>query len=171
MVLSAGGAGPLIGAYRVKGTFLIKDDDGRVIAESDYGPVSDASPALVSNALQVTGINRSSNANVNGRRLYRTTSGPGDTYFQWIDVDGNVTTSVIDGVTDEGLATLAAPTDLGTPSLRFDLIVAWKDRLWGRPSGLGGHRHRGLLGRAQSLRLAAVAAIRHPPRGGRTTSG
>lgn len=134
--LSAGGAGDLIGSYRVKHTFIVKDEDGRVIGESDFGPVSEASTALASNLLSVVGINRSSNPQVNGRRLYRTASGPGDTYFQWIDLDGNVATELVDGVTDEGLSTLAAPTDLGMAPLRLEMVVEWKDRLWAKGGGV-----------------------------------
>lgn len=135
VALAASGVGLLSGIYRVKQTHLIKDEDGQVVSESDFGPASAASATLALNQLQVTGINRSSSAFVNCRRLYRTASG-GSTYFQWIDIEGNSVTSLIDGISDEGLSTLAAPTDLGAPPSRLELITSWKDRLWARGSAL-----------------------------------
>lgn len=132
-VLAAGAVGALNGAYRAKVAFGTKDEHGRVISLSAYGPASNESPALVNTAIAVSQVERSADAGVNFRRIARTTTGPGDTYFDWYDLDGNTSHAFEDNVTDEGLSSLAIPTDLGEPAMRFRLITQWKDRLWGVP--------------------------------------
>jgi hypothetical protein len=133
-VLVAAAGGTLTGAYRAKTTFLVKDPITRkVIAESNFSDVSASSAVLATQALQATQVIVSSDEAVNARRLYRTTSGPGSTYFKWLDLDGNASTTVTDGLTDAGLALAAAPTDLGTPPGEFSIVVEWKDRLWAVP--------------------------------------
>lgn len=130
-VLAASGVGLLNGIYRAKVAFGIKDENGRVVSLSPYGPASAESAVLALNQLLVSQVERSNDPGVNFRRIARTTSGPGSAYFDWYDLDGNFSSSFLDGVTDEGLATLTVPTDLGEPPVRFSLITGWKDRLWG----------------------------------------
>jgi hypothetical protein len=132
-ILAAGAAGALNGKYRAKVAFGIKDEAGKVVSLSPYGPPSDESATLVNQALAVSAVQRSQDPGVNFRRIARTASGPGTEYFDWLDLDGNFSSSFEDNVTDEGLSTLSIPTDLGEPPVRFKLIVQWKDRLWGVP--------------------------------------
>ncbi len=137
--LASGGAGVLIGKYRVKQTFLVKDRYKRVIYESDFGPASDQSPELTNNSLALSGGAISTDAAVNASRFYRTTTN-GSTFFQWYDLDSNVQTGFTDNVSDEGLSALAAPTDLGLmpgsfPPYQVRHLVEWKERLWANSSG------------------------------------
>jgi hypothetical protein len=132
VVLAAGAAGTLNGSYIAACSFVVRDvQTRRVLAESPMGPISAASPTLANQVLSVTQVPLAAES-IESRRLYRTSSGPGDTYFRWIDLDQNEQTTLIDGVSDESLDLFAAPTDLGA-SPRFELIVEWKDRLWAKP--------------------------------------
>lgn len=138
--LASGGAGSLTGSYRVKQTFLVKDRYKRVIYESDFGPASDASPALASNSLAVSGAAISPDGAVNASRFYRTATGPGSVYFQWYDLDSNTQTAFTDNLTDEALSTLAAPTDLGLlpggfPPHQVRHATEWKERIWINTTG------------------------------------
>lgn len=128
--LSAVAGGTLSGIFKVKETFVVKDEFGNLIMESDFGPISASSAALTNNFLGAANLAISTQA-ISARRLYRTTTGPGSTYFPWIDVDGNTINTAQDDLSDIGLQLIAAPTDLGTPP-RLEIVVAWKDRLWGK---------------------------------------
>ena len=123
-----GGAGNLSGDYKALQTYVIRDSDGNIIAESDYGPAMDAAFVAAADTLDAEGVNLSSEA-VTDSRLYRTTNG-GAVYFQWIDVNGNaLTQSVSDDTTDGALSLVAAPS-LGTcPNM--SLVASWRGRLWG----------------------------------------
>jgi hypothetical protein len=125
--LAAGAAGSLIGAYLVKSTFLIKDELGNIVAESDFSPVSN-SVTLASQLLAVTNIAISGDPAVTSRRLYRTAAG-GSVFFEWVDIDDNTTTSLTDGAGD-GALTISPPDDLGAIPVGAQLIAAWKNRLW-----------------------------------------
>jgi hypothetical protein len=124
--LSAQAGGGLTGTYTVKQTFLIKDDVGNIIAESDFGPVS-AAQAVAAQYLRASGLSLSPDS-VSATRLYRTAT-LGSVYFPWVDLDGNTQTAVQDDLADAGLALVAAPV-LGTPP-DLTLIAEWRGRLWG----------------------------------------
>lgn len=127
--VSTAAGGTLSGSFKVKQTFFIKDQNGNVLVESDFGPAS----ATVSPSAQwITVVPVKSAQTVSGTRLYRTTTGPGSTYFPWIDIEGNEGSTFRDDLSDAGLQLVAAPTDLGT-SPKFSNIVEWKERLWGVP--------------------------------------
>lgn len=128
-LLSATGSGTLTGSYQVKCTFFVKDAYGNQIAESSFGPVSNIQ-AVAAQYLKAAQVPLSAET-ISGRRLYRTTTS-GTTYFPWIEIDGNTVTDVQDDQSDISLQLLAAPTDLGPPP-KFELIAAWKNRLWGKP--------------------------------------
>lgn len=134
--LTAVAGGTLVGAYLAKFTYLLIDPVSRVaVAESDFSPVStQATPAT--QQLQVGNIGVSARADINGRRFYRTASGPGEEYFKWFDLPGNnfAVSTFTDGRSDDSLGVLSAPDDLGTPPGRFSLIVQWKDRLFAVPT-------------------------------------
>lgn len=135
-VLTSAVAGTLSGTFRVKYTHIIKDPlTGRLIAESDFSPVSASSGAIVSKRLKAV-CEVSPDAAVTHRRFYRTTTGPGSTYFPWVDLDGNTLTAVSDDMSDTALQLLAAPTTLGAaagmvPGTFMTLCTEWKGRLWG----------------------------------------
>jgi hypothetical protein len=131
VTLAAGASGGLNGAYQVKYTFIIKDQYGNLLAESGFSPVSATSASLVNQLLLVTNIGLSVQPGITGRRLYRTTTGPGSAFYQWIDVDSNVATTVADDLSDVSLQTITAPTDLGSKP-RFSAIAAFANRLWAR---------------------------------------
>lgn len=127
VTLSGAAGGTLSGAYLVKQTYIVKDAAGNVIAESDYGPVSDA-VTITSQFLRAEGIPLSPDS-VTAIRLYRTTTGPGGVFFKWVDIDGNTQTAYQDDLSDAGLGIVAGPI-LGTaPDLT--LIMEWQARLWG----------------------------------------
>jgi hypothetical protein len=123
--------GSLSGSYRVKETYVMRDPNGAVIAESDFGPISDA---VAPSSQYITVVPTISLQDVRGsisRKLYRTTTG-GSTYFPWTEADGNAALTIRDDLSDAGLELVAAPTDLGTPP-KFSNIMEWKERLWGVP--------------------------------------
>jgi hypothetical protein len=125
-VLAGVAGGSLSGTYRVLYTNVIKDSVGNVISESDYSPGSNAA-TISAQALQASSLDISPDP-VDARRLYRTTTN-GAVFFQWIDLDGNVLTSVQDDLPDAGLGETAGPR-LGTPP-RLTLIAEFRDRLFG----------------------------------------
>lgn len=125
--VSAGTVGTLSGTYAgIRVTFLIKDADGNVIAESDFSPASNSVTIALKN-LRVDNIPTSSEA-ISARRLYRPTTS-GTTLFPWLDVDGNTITSVQDDLADAGLSLIAAPI-LGNPP-HLTHIREWRNLLWG----------------------------------------
>ena len=123
---ASSGAGGLTGKYRAKQTYRISDVFGRLIAESDYGPVSDeaslAAKLLALSALQL------SNETISSHGLYRNTNA-GDVYFKWLELDGNTQTSIEDDLADAGLSIFAAPS-LGTPPDMY-LLAEFRSRLFG----------------------------------------
>ncbi len=122
-------AGVLTGSYKVKCTFAIKDADGNVISESGFSPES-LPITLTAKDLLVSSIPVSVQPGITHRRLYRTTAS-GSTYYLWVELDGNVATTIQEGTTDILLQTIAADTDFGTPPT-FTIIKQWQNRLWGR---------------------------------------
>lgn len=137
LVLAAGATGTLTGNFKAKYTFIIKDPDtGALLAESDFSPASAASGAITSKLLLATSVSPSQDPSVTHRRLYRTTTGPGTTYFPWVDIEGNVATSIADALPDAAMSLLAAPDELGSapgmmPFTYMTQLVEWKGRLWG----------------------------------------
>ena len=123
--------GTLTGDYTVKETYILRNPNGEIVAESDFGPVSsEVSPS----SQYVTVVPTISLQDVRGslaRKLYRTTTG-GSVYFPWFEADGNAALTFRDDLSDAGLSLIAAPTDLGMPP-KFSNIVEWKERLWGVP--------------------------------------
>jgi hypothetical protein len=132
--LTVGAAGALIGTFNMRVSFLVKGVDGDVLAQSPFGPASN-DVTVASQDIHVAGIPCSSHAAVNARRLARTTDGPGELYYEWLDVDDNTTTSIEDGLSDEALSTLPIDDELGMPPADLELIVEWKQRLWGKSHG------------------------------------
>ena len=123
-----GGAGALTGTYKALQTFLILDEAGNIIAESDFSPVMETAFTASADTLNVEALNISPD-NITASQIYRTTTG-GDTYFPWITVDGNVLTqSVSDDQTDAAIGLVAAPV-LGTAP-RLSLVSTWRGRVWG----------------------------------------
>lgn len=125
-VLSGPNAGTLTGNFRAKMTNVILDSVGNVIAESDFSPFS-SQLAIVAKNLTASNLDISPDQ-ISLRRLYRTTDN-GAVYFQWVDVNGNVLTSVQDDLSDAGLSLFAAPF-LGTPP-RLTTIAEFRGRLFG----------------------------------------
>ena len=132
-VASAGGAGLLTGAYAYVYTFTQKIS-GVLVNESPPSPMSNT-VTLADDELAGT-IDVSTEADVTGRRIYRTAAG-GTDYFMSIDVDDNTSTSFVDNTTDEALADEPLDTTRGNApggtdgSNRLYLLVEWKDYLWG----------------------------------------
>lgn len=120
----AGGA--LTGTYRVKETFITLDMFGNILSESDYSAQSNA-VAITTDFLGVSNADISPDQ-ITARRFYRTTDN-GSVYFQWVDLDGNVLTTIQDDLADAGLSVFAAPT-LGTPP-RLTTIAQFRGRLFG----------------------------------------
>lgn len=123
-----GGAGGLTGDYKAIQTYVIKDAVGNIISESDYSPVMDTAFAASADTLNAESLNLSAD-DITGSKIYRTTAS-GDTYFPWLDVDGqDLTASVSDDMSDASLSAVAAPTLGSAPFL--SLVANWRGRLWG----------------------------------------
>jgi hypothetical protein len=126
-VIAGVGSGGLTGTYTgVRYTFIVEDINGNLISESDYSPAS-GSATLTNQLLQASGLDISSDT-ITGRRLYRPTSN-GSVLFQWVDLDGNVLTSIQDDLPDAALSEVASPI-LGNPPY-LTLIGAFRGRIFG----------------------------------------
>lgn len=126
VTLSAGASGTLTGSYLARQTYKLLDAFGNIIAESDYGPDELVRTTVSSQKLHAAFP--LSSENVDATQLYRTTT-LGATFFPWVTVAGNTTTSVENDNSDASLGTLAGP-ELGTaPDLT--LIAEFAGRLWG----------------------------------------
>jgi hypothetical protein len=131
--LSAVAGGTLSGTFKVKCTFIVKNAFGKLLAESGFGPESQASATLSSQYLRAANIPISADSIPTGftfaRRLYRTATGPGEVYFPWVDVDGNTVTDVQNDMSDASIGLVAAPILGDIPDL--SLMAEWRTRLWG----------------------------------------
>lgn len=126
-VVSSAAGGTLSGTYNgVRYTFITLDTAGNLYSESDFSPAS-GSVTLVNQYLKASNLDISPDQ-ISGRRLYRPTTN-GAVNFQWVDLDGNILTTVQDDLADAGLSLVAAPA-LGTPP-DLILIAEFRDRLWG----------------------------------------
>lgn len=125
-VLSGSTSGTLSGTYQARETYVVFDGNGKLIAESDFSPTSNT--VSISSKLLTAASLATSGDTISGRRLYRTTTGT-SVYFIWIDLDGNVVTTISDDLSDAGLSTFSAP-GLGTPP-HLTLIAEFRDRLFG----------------------------------------
>lgn len=125
-IIAGVAGGTLTGAYTVKETFVTRDMFGNILSESDYSPTSNK-VAIAAKFLGVSNADISPDT-ITLRRLYRTTDN-GAVYFQWVDLDGNVLTTIQDDLADAGLSIFAAPV-LGTPP-RLVTIAEFRGRLFG----------------------------------------
>jgi hypothetical protein len=128
--VAAGAAGTLSGIFQVVVRFVVKDADGNDLMVSSAGPES-ATVTVTNQKIAVSNIPTSSDPMVNCRRLSRTATGPTEEFFEWVDLDDNVTTSYEDDASDLALSLLPDPEDLGAAPVGLHLIVEWKGRLWG----------------------------------------
>lgn len=126
-VLSGQSGGTLSGTYVARYTFVITDGAGNLIAESDFSPLSN-SATITSQDLRAASLELSSESSVTGRRIYRSTT-DGSVLFQWIDLDGNILTSVQDDLPDAALSLFPAPI-LGSPPY-LTHISEFRGRLFG----------------------------------------
>lgn len=125
--LSGVTTGTLSGTYNgVRYTFITLDSEGNIISESDYSPAS-GSVDITSKMLRAAGLDIST-SDITLRRLYRPTTS-GAILFQWVDLDGNILTSIEDDLSDAGLSLVASPI-LGTPS-HLTHIAEFRGRLFG----------------------------------------
>lgn len=137
-ILSAASGGTLNGTFKVRVSFYVFDADNNVILESPLGPESVASATLATQALKCQAIPTSDEGLANtGRRLYRTTTGPGAIYYPWLDLADNTTLTAIDDLSDAAMNILPAPITLINPpgtSINDDavLIAVWKNRVFMR---------------------------------------
>lgn len=127
MTLAGTGSSTLSGTFTARQTFIVRDQFGNVISESDFGPTAN-SATITNQFLQFSNINISPLDAVSASRLYRTTTGTA-VYFKEADLDGNTQTTFQDNLSDAGLATFSAPP-LGSPP-DLSLISEFKSRLWG----------------------------------------
>lgn len=126
VALSAGAAGTLTGSYLSLQTYKLLDEFGNTVAESDYGPAMSAYVSITNKKLHAAFP--LSSETVDATQLYRTTT-LGATYFPWVQVAGNTTTSTENDISDAALGLIEAPA-LGTaPDLT--LIAEFGGRLWG----------------------------------------
>lgn len=131
LTVSAGGT--LSGTYTgVRQTFVIKDQVGNIIAESDYGPAATTTASPAAQYLTASNLSLSGDA-ISGIRLYRPTTGGSAVLFKWVEMDGNTQTSISDDTPDTGISLVAAPTLGSAPDMT--LICEWRGRLWGVARG------------------------------------
>jgi hypothetical protein len=139
-ILDGTAGGTLSGIFKVRVSFYLADAEGTIINESPLGPESEASVALSSQWLRCRGIPKSDET-ITGRRLWRTTTGPGTVYYPWFDIDNNLETISADDLSDAALILLGAPLNLinppGTmPGEACELITTWKNRVFLRGTEL-----------------------------------
>jgi len=125
-ILAGVAGGTLTGAFTVKETFVTLDSFGNILSESDYSPLS-AKTAITNQFLGVSNADVSPDT-ITLRRFYRTTDN-GAVFFQWVDLDGNVLTTIQDDLPDAGLSIFSAPI-LGTPP-RLTAVAQFRGRLFG----------------------------------------
>lgn len=132
--VAAGAGTGLTGAYKFMESFYVKDSDGQLLMESPLSPAS--SPLTLNNQdAALTNIAKSQDA-VTGTRIYRN-GASGTQFYQLIDLEGNVQTSVNTNLADAALGLLPVQrTSLQSPpgtlsGTRLKTITAWKNRLWG----------------------------------------
>lgn len=135
MNVAVGAGTGYTGTRQFKQSFIVNDSDGNLLMES---PLSPASQTLVM-ANQDAALTRIaiSEDSISARRIY-TTSSLGTQYYQIVDLDGNVGTSINTNLADASLTLLPVVSTVlnsppgtlgGGPKLKN--IVAWKNRLWG----------------------------------------
>jgi len=125
--VAAAAGGTLSGTYRgIRYTFIVLDEVGNILSESDYSPAS-GTVSVTNQAIQVSGIDISPDE-ISGRRIYRPTSN-GAVLFQWVDLDGNIIQTIKDDLPDAGLSLTAAPI-LGNPPY-LTHIASFRGRLFG----------------------------------------
>lgn len=130
-LLSTGAAGGLTGAFNARVAYLVKNAEGDVIAHGPFSALS-SDVTVTAQKIAVSNIPVAPHAAVNCRRLSRSTVGPGDTQFEWLDIDDNTTVAIEDDLADEALSTLPVDDELGMPPADLEFIVEWKRRLWGK---------------------------------------
>jgi hypothetical protein len=135
--LAAGSGTGLTGDYRVKQSFTVKNAGGQLLAESPLSPASLA-VTLANDDLVISNIAVPTDSWVTGRRLYRTVADDDEEYFQMLDIDDIVSTTVTTSLPDSSLSLLPASPDLGNPpgsiqGTSLTNIIAWKGYLWGVP--------------------------------------
>lgn len=126
-IVSGVSGGTLSGTYGgIRYTFVVFDEFGNLLSESDYSPASN-SVTITTDFLKAANLDLSPDE-ISGRRIYRPTT-DGAVLFQWIDLDGNVLTEVQDDLSDAGLSLFASPT-LGSPPY-LTHIAEFRGRLFG----------------------------------------
>ena len=133
----AGSGTGLTGAYMYAISFIVKNSDGDLLAES---PISPPSPAVTvtNNDFTLTQLPLSTESHVTGRRIYRTlTGGASSVMFHLFDIDDNTTESINDNAADATLTLLPSlSSSLVSPpgtmaGIRLKNIIQWKSRFWG----------------------------------------
>ena len=116
----------LSGTYLALQTYQIRDGAGNIIAESDYGPLMGT--ALTVALHKLTATYQVSQEAVNASQFWRTTDN-GNTYFPWVLITDNVTTTFTDDTADAALGLVERPNLGSAPDLT--LIAEFGGRLWG----------------------------------------
>jgi hypothetical protein len=132
----------LDGVYFYAVSFIVKNSDGDLLAESPMSPPTQ-SINLSDQDVALTNIPLSPDAHVTGRRVYRTLTdqtpssegGTPTVFFHLFDIDDNTTEAINDNAADATVSLLPASSELvsppGTmPGIRFKNIVQWKSRFW-----------------------------------------
>ena len=131
--VAAGSGTGLTGAYQFKTSFIVTNSDGELLMESPLSPASD-SVTLSSQNASLTDVATSLD-DISARRIYRTLAG-GTAYYHLLDHEGNSSTALVNGTSDDSVELLPALSDTLTsppgtiPGIRFKCIVEWKSRLW-----------------------------------------
>lgn len=137
-IVAAGAGTGLTGDYRVRESFVVLNEDGGLLAESQHGPPSSA-VTLANQNLSVAGCAISPDT-ISARREYRVAAG-GTLYYENLDLDGNTQTAYTDDTDDAGLALAAEIAAIlappGTvPGTALEFMVPWKERLFGKSTRL-----------------------------------
>lgn len=142
LVAATGAAGNLTGAYQWAYTFIRKDGSGNVITESAMSPLSTA-VSFTAQQASLSSIDVSTDTDtVTGRRVYRTLSG-GAILYKSFDIDNNTDTTATDNNADASLGilptnshrTYEVPGTNAADSSKLQIIVSWKNRIWGVTNG------------------------------------
>lgn len=133
--VGSSGSGSFTGTWLYVVTHVIRDGTA-IIAESPAS--AEASVTATAKAqFDLTSIPVSTDPNVNGRRIWRTTVGGSEVFYLVTTINDNSTTTYTDTTTDAALEVntvlgddLGEPTGNTNTAERFEIMTAWKDRLW-----------------------------------------
>lgn len=123
--------GTYTGTRMARVSYLLRDTQGNILAESPLGPIS-AAVQFTAQGIVIGNLPIPNTGDpVTDRRIYLTPDSQ-QTFFLAFDVQGITTTSVTTSIADGALSLVAAPVDNVAAPADIALVTVWKNRLWAR---------------------------------------